>query len=474
MYFDSTIFLFLILPLIVGIYFLIGKRFRNLYLFVLNILIYACGEPFFVFLLLASMTINYFIGYGIDKNNENKSKAKTLLILGIIFNLLILVFFKYFMSLNKLINNLLNIFTNKNYKLIKIALPLGISFYTFQAISYIVDIYNNKVKVQKNYIKFGLYFSFFAQIVAGPIVRYKDIESQLDDRNITLDSFADGLKQFLIGLLQKILFANYFSRIANIVFETNPNTLGGATAWIGIIFYALQIYFDFAGYSSMAIGLAKMFGFDFKKNFDYPYISCSIKEFWRRWHISLSSWFRDYVYIPMGGNKKGKARMYLALFVVFVLSGLWHGSSLTFLVWGAYHGLFIIIEKLPPIEKILNKIPKLLRHIGTMLVVLIGWVFFRSPNIIYAFNYIGSLLFIHGFNTNMPPVSIFVIILFVFGVVASTPILTYIKNKVYVTDNKTLINTLLLIGYTLLILCFIACIPVILSGTTSPFIYAQF
>ncbi len=474
MFINSTIFMFLMLPLLLGIYFILRKTsYRNIFLFVVNIILYAFGEPIFILLLVGSMLINYLLALGIDKYRE-QNKHKRFMVVGVVFNLLLLFFFKYFMSLNNLFNMFIALFGAKSIGVLRIAMPIGISFYTFQAISYIVDVYRADIKAQRNFIKFGVYFSFFAQIVAGPIVRYKDIHDQIENRPITLDSFCQGLKRFLIGLGQKVIFATYFAKIADTVFSNPASALGGATAWVGIFMYALQIYFDFAGYSSMAIGMAKMLGFDYKENFDHPYISSSIKEFWRRWHISLSSWFRDYVYIPMGGNRKGLVRMYIALFTTFVLSGVWHGSSLPYLVWGVWHGLFIILEKLPPIKKLLDKTPRVIKHIYTLFIVLIGWVFFRSPNIVYAFEYLGSMLFIHGWAGLMPVISWATIILAVFGVVGCTPLLQYIKQKIDKTENKKLINAYTITVYTLLIIVMVACIPILLSGTASPFIYAQF
>ncbi len=475
MNFDSSIFLFLVLPFLIGIYFLLPKKARNVYLFILNILLYAFGEPLFILLLLGSMGLNFGSALLSTHIKANKPKtSKAILITTICLNLGALVFFKYFMFLNELVNTMLGWVGIVSTSVLKIALPIGISFYTFQAISYVVDAYKGEIVPTKNFIKFGVYFSFFAQITAGPIVRYKDIEPQLDNRTITIDSFSDGLKRFLIGLGQKIILANYFAKVVNEIFNTTASSLGGATAWVGILFYTLQIYFDFAGYSSMAIGIAKMLGFTLKENFSHPYMSDSIKEFWHRWHISLSTWFRDYVYFPMGGSRKGKFRMYLGLFTVFVLSGIWHGAALTFLVWGVYHAIFNMLEKVPAIKKLLDKTPKPLRHIYTMFVVIVGWVFFRAPSLTYAFEYLGSMLFIHGWAACMPVLSPALIALFVLGIFGSTSILTKIKEKVEKTENKPLIYTLQICSWVALIAIFVVCIPIILTGATTPFIYAQF
>ncbi len=473
MYIDSAIFLFLFLPIIIGLYFVFRGKWKNVYLFVINLFLYAFGEPFFIFLLVGSLAINYALARGVQKNKEN-TKAKRYLIIGIVFNLAILVAFKYLMAISQMFNTIIGWFVDHNLGILRIALPLGVSFYTFQAISYLVDVYKGEIEAEKNFIKLGVYFSFFATIVAGPIVRYKDIKGQIENRTVTIDSFCDGLKRFLIGLGQKIILANYFARYANIIFNNPANALGGVTAWVGVIMYTLQIYFDFAGYSSMAIGLAKMFGFELKENFDHPYISSSIKEFWRRWHISLSSWFRDYIYIPLGGNRKGKTRMYLASFLIFVLCGLWHGAALTYLVWGLWHGIFIVVEKLPPIKRFLDKLPKALKHIYTLLVVMVGWVFFRAPSLSYAFNMLGSMLFIHGATAYLPYMSWVIILITIFGAVITTPIYNFIKTNIYNTNNKKLILTFDILSYALLFTSLLLCIPIVISGTASPFIYAQF
>ncbi len=475
MNFDSSIFLFLVLPFLIIIYLIVGKRLRNVFLFIVNLVLYAFGEPIFIILLLCTMAINFGCALLIKKNKESSPKlSKTFLIVSICLNLASLVFFKYFMFLSEIVNDMLGWVGIAGTKALNIALPIGISFYTFQAISYVVDAYKGEITPTKNFIKFGVYFSFFAQITAGPIVRYKDIENQLDNRPLSINSFAEGLKRFLIGFGQKIIFANYFAKIVNEIFNLPASTLGGGVAWVGIIFYTLQIYFDFAAYSSMAIGIAKMLGFTLKENFNHPYMSDSIKEFWRRWHISLSSWFRDYVYFPMGGSRKGKVRMYLAIFVVFTLSGIWHGAALTFLVWGIYHAIFNMLEKIPTVNRLLTKTPRPIRHAYTLLIVIIGWVFFRAPSLSYAFEYLGSMLFLHGLSSGMPLISPALIILLVLGIIGSTSLLTKIKEKIEASDKKALIYTVQIASWLTLIIIFIVCIPIILTGNTTPFIYAQF
>lgn len=475
MLFNSGIFLFLFLPITLALYFLCkNKTYRNVLLFIVNIIFYAWGEPIFILLLLGSMIFNYVWGILIQKFQDSKKKSKALLITGLIANLFILIFFKYFMMLGDAFNAIIGLAGAKPVPILQIALPVGISFYTFQSLSYLIDVYRKDVKAQPNFIKYGLYIAFFPQLIAGPIVRYKDINDQIDQRVITPEKFADGVKRFVIGLGQKVIFANYFGKIADMVFDNTAIALGGAgNAWIGIICFTLQIFFDFAGYSAMAIGMAKMFGFDFPENFNYPYISKSIKEFWRRWHISLSSWFRDYIYIPMGGNRKGKARMYCGLLLIFVLCGLWHGANWTFLIWGLYHGIFLIIERLPFLQK-LKQTPNFLKYIYTMFVVIIGWVFFRAPSIGFAFQYIGSMFFANGAGLNLALLDYKFILLFPLAVLSCTPICKYLKGKIDNMKNKKLAKALNIAAYSSIIVLLLICIPVVLSNTASPFIYFKF
>ncbi len=475
MNFDSAIFLFLAFPILMIIYVLLGKKARNIFLFITNILLYAFGEPIYIFLLLGTMALNFGFGLISKKHKAEKPRlVKTLFICLLCINLSLLVFFKYITMLGELLNSVLWVLGIAHYSVLKVALPLGISFYVFQAVSYIIDVYTEKCAPATNFIKFGVYYSCFAQITAGPIVRYNDIKEELDDRIITLDGFSLGLKRFLIGLGQKILIANFFGKVANEVFNTSTSALGAGGAWVGIIFYTLQIYFDFAGYSSMAIGVAKMLGFNYKENFNHPYVADSLTDFWRRWHVSLSTFFRDYVYFTIGGNRKGKFKMYLGLFLVFALSGIWHGANVTFLVWGIYHAIFNMIEKPKPMKNLINKTPKAIRHFYTMLVVTIGWVFFRASSISYAFGFIGSMFFANGFSSGMPALSFAHLILFIVGIIGSTPLLTIIKDRIYKTQNKGLILSLEIVSYIFLIAVFVVCVPVVLSGKSAPFIYAQF
>lgn len=475
MSFDSSVFLFIVLPLLIVLYAVIGKKARNVFLFILNILLYAFCEPFFILLLLGSMVLNFGFGLYSKKNKAQKPKlTKALFIVCVCLNLGILVFFKYISFLIEILNSLLGLVSIAPVNVLKVALPIGISFYTFQAVSYVCDVYTEKCMPATNFIKFGVYYSCFAQITAGPIVRYKDVEKELTDREFNIDCLSQGLKRFLIGLGQKIFLANYLAKIVNEIFSSPASNLGGATAWVGIIFYALQIYFDFAGYSSMAIGIAKMLGFNYKENFNHPYVSDSITDFWRRWHISLSTWFRDYVYFSLGGNKKGAFRMYLGLFLVFVLSGIWHGANATFFIWGLYHAIFIMLEKTPFMKKVLAKTPKPIKHFYALLIVVIGWVFFRSPSLAYALSYLKSMLFINGFSALFPTITNATLAIFIISVIGSTPIFNFIKTKTLLLNKPKFTLTLEILSWSALIVIFIVCVPIILSGATTPFIYTQF
>ena len=327
------------LPFVLTLYYITPRRFRNLTLFIVDLVFYAWGEPWLVILMLFSILLNYTSGILIGINREKKGLARFIFILSVILNLGLLGFFKYAGFIGETLNMVMPFL---NIPILEIALPIGISFYTFQTMSYTIDVYKNTVKVQKNIITFGTYVSLFPQLIAGPIVRYEDVAEQLMHRKETLQGFTDGVKLFLIGLSKKVLLANEMGNLWDAVRESGTQS-GALGSWVGIIAYTFQIYFDFCGYSEMAMGLGKMFGFDFLKNFDYPYISKSITEFWRRWHISLGTWFREYVYIPLGGNRKGLYRQIINIAVVWFLTGLWHGASWNFILWGVYFGVLLMI-----------------------------------------------------------------------------------------------------------------------------------
>ncbi len=388
MLFNSPVFLFIFLPVVLLFVFIKNLKLQNSLLVFFSLLFYAWGGVSYTLVLLISIIINYIAGLLIDTNVEN-NKKKFWLILAIILNLGLLGYFKY---INFFVDNLNLLFSNNGWhhlKNSKISLPIGISFYTFHGISYVVDIYRQKAKAQKNILNLGLYFMFFPQLIAGPIVRYHNIEKQLFIRQINLLKIYSGVERFVYGLAKKTLIANTFALIADEVFKMSIDKIDFYFAWLGAISYTIQIYFDFSGYSDMAIGLALIFGFTFPENFNLPYISQSIKEFWQRWHISLSTWFKDYLYIPLGGNQKSTSRTYLNLLIVFLCTGFWHGASFNFIIWGIFHGLFIVLERIGIVERIFPF--KILKHIYTMLIVIIAWVFFRTENLPQAFTFIISM-----------------------------------------------------------------------------------
>ncbi len=378
MLFSSTIFLYLFLPITLLGYYLCPRLLKNNWLLVMSLLFFAWGGVSYTLLLLGSIVLNYIFGIQIQRNQE-KSRARPWLIAGVACNLLILGVFKYTNFLIGNVNALSELLALPPMPLAKILLPVGISFYTFHSLSYLVDIYRGKVVAQRNIFDLALYVSMFSQLVAGPIIRYSDVWQQLQGRTHTLQKFSSGVERFLIGLAKKVLLANIFARVADHIFDSNVGELAAANAWLGIVCYSLQIYYDFAGYSDMAIGLGRMFGFDFMENFNFPYLARSVKDFWRRWHISLSTFFRDYVYISLGGNRNGVGRTYRNLLLVFFLTGFWHGASWSFVVWGLLHGLVMVIERLG-FEKILAKAWRPLSHAYTLLVVMVTWVLFRAEH----------------------------------------------------------------------------------------------
>ena len=438
-----------------------------------SLVFYAWGGVSYSAILVLSILLNYLFGYLISR----KKGTKLFLGLGVGINLGVLVVFKY---ADFLVENLNNLFLNLDIKPIgqpHILLPIGISFFTFQAISYLVDVYRKEVVYQKNLINLALYISLFPQLIAGPIVRYHDIADQLFKRSFSLDKFGDGVQRFIIGLSKKVLLANNFALVADEIMDSTYSDLTTPTAWLGIIAYAFQIYFDFSGYSDMAIGLGKMFGFTFLENFNFPYISRSIKEFWRRWHISLSTWFRDYLYIPLGGSRISNNRTYFNLLIVFILTGFWHGASWSFLVWGIFHGFFLIVEKLG-LEKLLGKVWTPIQHLYAMFVVLIGWVFFRVESISDALLFT-KRLFVGNPAINSNWMSFFDIqftLVLVIGIISSTnffpwTIATYKKHL----SNINVVNIFSRAMYILIInLLLVACTFYLVAGTYNPFIYFRF
>jgi alginate O-acetyltransferase complex protein AlgI len=392
MVFSSTIFLFFFLPLTLLAYFVVGPRGRNLILLCASLFFYAWGETVYLLVMLFSIAANYLFGRLIDRARQRGRRGGLAFACAVATNLGLLGFFKYANFLVDNLNPVLPFLGLAPMDIGRVHLPIGISFFTFQALSYIIDLYRNETTVQRSLLNFALYKALFPQLIAGPIVRYRDVARQIERRTVSLHDFASGVQRFIIGLGKKVLIANVMGRAADTIFATPAETLPATLAWIGAIAFMLQIYFDFSGYSDMAIGLGRMFGFHFLENFNYPYIARSIREFWRRWHISLSTWFRDYLYIPLGGNRHGAARTGANLLLVFLLCGLWHGASWTFLIWGVYHGFFLVLERVPVVGRLLDRLPAPLQHAYVLLVVLVGWVFFRADTFVHALAYLQAMV----------------------------------------------------------------------------------
>lgn len=390
MVFSSTIFLCVYLPLVLLGYYICPKKGRNLFLLIVSLVFYAWGEPKYVFLMIFSILVNYIFGRLMDKHRENKKRLKLMLVLSVVIDIGLLSVFKY---TDFIITNVNAIF-GANFDLLNIALPIGISFYTFQAMSYTIDIYRDDVRVQKNLIDFGMYITMFPQLIAGPIVRYADVQDQLAERSVTTADFSEGVMRFVVGLGKKVLLANQMGAVWSDIYALGGD-VSALMAWTGAIAYTFQIYFDFSGYSDMAIGLGRMFGFKFPENFRYPYQSVSITDFWRRWHITLSTWFKEYLYIPLGGNRRGLARQALNLLIVWSLTGFWHGAGWNFVMWGLYYFVILFIEKLF-LLKALDKLPKFFRHVYALLLIIIGWVIFASDDVSVLLPFLGSMFGANG------------------------------------------------------------------------------
>lgn len=469
MLFSSMTFVFLFLPVVLLLYLVTKKELHNPILLAASIIFYAWGEPKYLAIMLLTILVNYCGALVIEKYPNIKKSA---LITTILINLGCLVYFKYF---NFLITNYNNIF-HSNIAALDIIMPIGISFYTFQALSYVVDVYRGEVKAQKDIYKLALYICLFPQLIAGPIIKYHDVAEQIDSREVNFDKVSYGVKRFIIGLSKKMLIANTMGAIVDKIFIQDPHNFSHAVAWLGSLAYTFQLYFDFSGYSDMAIGLGLIFGFKFMENFNYPYISKSITEFWRRWHISLSTWFKQYVYFSLGGNRKGKLTTLRNLGIVFLLTGIWHGAEWTFVVWGLWHGFFIILEKILNIKEYEQKshtfIINALRHIYCILIFIIGWVIFRAENMKYACEYLMNmfgLLNLHPeeYSYAMPYyIDSIEIITFAAAFLCCIPLFKNIldvKNK----WGKAGINI------WLLLLFFLSTIT-IASNTYNPFIYFRF
>lgn len=467
MVFSSTTFLFLFLPAVLILYYnpiIKNLAFRNAVLIASSIFFYAWGEPFFVFLMLVSIMLNWLFGLGVAKFKDNNiPKAKLFVALSVVMNLGMMFVFKYLTFTLENINALFS----SNLDTLDIALPIGISFFTFQAMSYVIDVYRGNGAVQKNPFNVALYISFFPQLIAGPIVRYQTIAEQINSRKENFTDFSDGVYRFMLGFCKKVLIANNVASVADEIFGKTEMSV--ATAWIGAIAYTLQIFFDFAGYSEMAIGLGKMFGFHFLENFNYPYISKSVSEFWRRWHMSLGTWFRDYVYFPLGGSRvKTKSRLIFNLFVVWLLTGVWHGANWTFVVWGLLYFVLLAFEKLTKFPAKL----KFFSHIYTMFFVIIGWVLFRAESISAALDYLKTMFFVSGTEL-FDEKALFFLDNYKFyliaGILACFPIMPKIKEKI--KTGRKLYETISVIA---LFITFIISLTFTIKGSYNPFIYFNF
>lgn len=425
MVFSSLVFMFAYLPITLLVYYLVPRQGRNIFLFIVNLIFYGWGEPKLVLLMVFNIFFNYIGGWLVDKYRADAKKKKLFLILTCVLDIGILAVFKY----TGMITETLNMLPFLNIPEFQISLPIGISFYTFQTMSYVIDVYRDDAPVSKNFINFGTYVALFPQLIAGPIVRYRDVAEQLVNRRETLEMFTKGVKLFMVGLAKKVIIANTMGTLTTNIFATTDEN-GVVGTWVGMIAYTFQIYFDFSGYSDMACGLGNMMGFEFLKNFNYPYIAKSITDFWRRWHISLSTWFKEYVYIPLGGNRKGVKRQILNLLIVWGLTGLWHGAAYNFVLWGLYYGLLLILEKFV-LKKFLDRLPSFVQHIYTLFIIIIGWGLFYFTDVgqlgefmVDLFNFGNGICGDQAFNLIMSNLPMLII-----AAVASTPLATMLYTR---------------------------------------------
>lgn len=462
MVFSSAIFLLIFFPVVLAGYynpFIKTRAFRNIFLLTASLIFYAWGEPVFVFNMLVSIVVSWLVGLGLEKYPD---KRKTIIVVGTIYHVMTLLVFKYLIFLAQELGLLLH----KDFSWIQIALPIGISFFTFQLMSYQFDVYYGKAKTQKNLLCVGLYTALFPQLIAGPIVRYQQVADEIGERRENWDDFAEGIRRFSYGLGKKVLIANYAAQIADNIFAMMPRERSVLTAWIGAIAYSIQIYFDFSGYSDMAIGLGKVFGFHFSENFNYPYISASVTEFWRRWHISLSSWFRDYVYIPLGGNRVKHSRWILNMLAVWLLTGIWHGANWTFLVWGLFYFCLLMLEK----ETGFTKKLKGLSHVYTLVMIMIAWVIFKSNSLQEAFSYIYGMI-PGGGKALAGTTAVYYLKnaggVLIISAVCSLPIYPWLKQKF--VDSKIAV-----LENVLVVLIFILALIKTISSSYNPFIYFNF
>ena len=467
MVFSSLVFLLFFLPVSVIGYAVLPAKFKNLWLLIVSLVFYAWGEPVFVLLMLFSTFYMWGLGLLIAKFNKGGKKAAALatLVVSIVLSLALLGFFKYSGFIVSNINYIFGI----SLAAPKVALPIGISFYTFQALSYVIDVYRQNTKAQKNYINFAMYISLFPQLIAGPIVKYTDIENQMTGRTFDFNGIFEGLKRFTAGLGKKVIFANSLGAVYNTVSATSNK--GMLLAWLGAICFTLQIYFDFSGYSDMAIGLGRMFGFEFPENFNYPYTSKSITDFWRRWHITLSVWFKEYVYIPLGGNRKGTKRQIFNLFLVWMLTGLWHGAAWQFVIWGLYYFVILVLEKFV-FGKFLEKLPSVIRRIYALLLIILGWVVFAADSFKTAASFYAAMFGFCGLaGTNAAFLWLSFLPIIIIAAVFSTPVPKQLGNKVLAKFSAVTREAVMGVGCLLLLFL---CVVFLVGDTYNPFLYFRF
>ncbi|MBE5960738.1 MAG: MBOAT family protein [Lachnospiraceae bacterium] len=472
MVFSSLLFLFRYLPLVLVIYFIVPRKLRNTVLFIASLIFYAWGEPVYVVIMLFSTLVDYTHGMLVHHFKERGDLKKARMIVGssMIINLALLGFFKY----SDFIIGNINAITKSNIPLLNLALPIGISFYTFQTMSYTVDIYRGEAKVQKNIISFGAYVALFPQLIAGPIVQYKTIAEQLQERRESKDQFAYGVMRFMTGLGKKVLLANNIGLLWDTIQGMSSSNMTVLLSWMGITAFAFQIYFDFSGYSDMAIGLGNMFGFTFLENFNYPYMSKSITEFWRRWHISLGSWFRDYVYIPLGGNRAGLGKQIRNIAIVWLLTGIWHGASWNFVMWGVYFGVLLVIEKFV-LLKYLKKLPVIVSHIYTIFLVWIGWVIFAFDDLSRGIDYLKTMFFVNG-NAFASTETIYILlnyaVLFVILILASTDYPNRLAARFARKREESAV--LSIAKAVFIIVIFVLAVAYLVDASYNPFLYFRF
>ncbi len=484
MVFSSRIFLFLFLPVVLATYYAAPRSLRNSWLLTVSLAFYAWGEPEMFWLFLVSIGANHLLGLGAEKTRGGAA-GKWIIGLTIVVNIGLLAYFKYANFFIDSTNTLFAAWGLPAHAWREVALPIGISFYTFQAMSYVVDVYRGEAPAQRNPINTALYVAFFPQLIAGPIVRYRDVAEQIDRRRETIDEFASGVRRFIVGLGKKVLLANSAATVADAIFLIPDESLSCGVAWLGACCYTLQIYFDFSGYSDMAVGLGRMFGFQFLENFNYPYASRSVTEFWRRWHISLSTWFRDYLYVPLGGNRCGRAKTYRNLMIVFLLCGLWHGAEWTFVAWGVYHGVFLIVERIG-LLRLVERLPPPLRHLYALAVVIFGWALFRAETVGQAWSFWTAMLGASAAPSTESDFAMYfdsgLLITLAVGIVASLPLFEAMRPAVEGSaarmrrDSHRLLGRALFEGGQVAAMGVLFCASAakLMASTYNPFVYFRF